>query len=95
LVCLTQAKETGMSGCNPTFGDEVMDWVDNEVNTHSYQLASADYHARTLNYFIVGLDDLHQRMAALQTALDLIAERIHTFENRAYSPGDDVGPMTR
>jgi hypothetical protein len=66
--------------CNPTAGDQMHDWVDTHAAQISRQLASADFDTRLFNYFLVSLDDMHQRIQDESAALVTIEARIGASE---------------
>jgi hypothetical protein len=71
---------TVQADCNPTFGQQVYDWVNNKAFGLSRQLADFDYAARILNYHMVSLDELHSTIHSASDNLDEIAVHIRTSE---------------
>jgi hypothetical protein len=71
---------TVQADCNPTFGQQVYDWVNNKAFGLSRQLADFDYAARILNYQMVSLDELHSTIHSASDNLDEIAVHIRTSE---------------
>ncbi len=68
------------SDCHPDFGDKTLNWVKNDVERQSRELARSDYDGRTFNYRLVGYERLHARLAQIERDLDDIARRIHTLD---------------
>lgn len=79
------AKERLKGSCNPTFGDEALDWVRNVVATQSRNLLEADYKARVYNYRLAGYERLHARLVQADAALELAALRIRGIDQSANS----------
>lgn len=77
------AKERLEGSCNPTFGDEALDWVKNAVALQSRNLMEADYKARIYNYRLAGYERLHARLVKADVALEVAARRIRDIDQSA------------
>ncbi|XNY04005.1 pre-toxin TG domain-containing protein (plasmid) [Sinorhizobium meliloti] len=81
LSVLTTGPYALAADCHPKFGDQIYRWVDETAERQSWELARADYYARTFNYFLLSFDDLHLRTASLQADLDAISDAIAKAES--------------
>lgn len=69
--------------CEPTHGNEMMEWVTRDLGRQSRELATADYNTRIYNYLLLGYENLNSRSESFRAALDAIDKRIAVAEASA------------